>query len=286
MSLTPTISIEGQSVPRLIYGTAWKEEQTEDLVREALLSGFMGIDTANQRKHYYEVGVGRGLKAYCDVRGCARENLFLQTKFTFQNGQDDRLPYDPTSDFRTQVRQSFESSCQHLGVKRIDSYVLHGPFHYGQGQLSSADFESWSEMEKLKDEGFVKFLAVSNFGINELTQLLERARHKPQFVQNRCFASSGWDRRVRKLCEAHGILYQGFSLLTANLEELNHNIVKNLCEKYQKTVPQIVFRFCLQKNMMVLTGTTNILHMTQDLDVFNFSLSEEEVLMIENIAEK
>ena len=62
--------------------------------------------------------------------------------------------------------------------------------------------------------------------------------------------------------------------------------MKNLCEKYQKTVPQIVFRFCLQKNMMVLTGTTNILHMTQDLDVFNFSLSEEEVLMIENIAEK
>src|SRR5574337_1986256 len=90
-------------LPGLWYGTAWKEERTEALVREALAAGFRAIDTANQRKHYFEAGVGAAIAA----SGVPRDQLFLQTKFTFRDGQDDRLPYDPRAPIADQVAQSF-----------------------------------------------------------------------------------------------------------------------------------------------------------------------------------
>src|SRR5688572_7803339 len=76
--------------PSFLYGTAWKEADTERCVADALAAGFRAIDTANQRKHYYEEGVGRGITK----SGIARDQLFIQTKFTFVDGQDHRLPYD------------------------------------------------------------------------------------------------------------------------------------------------------------------------------------------------
>src|SRR5579862_6203927 len=101
--LDPTVSIDGVPVPRFLYGTAWKEAETQRLTELALRQGFRGIDTANQRKHYHEAAVGQGIVA----SGVARADLFLQTKFTFRGGQDHRLPYDPAAPIGTQVEQSF-----------------------------------------------------------------------------------------------------------------------------------------------------------------------------------
>src|SRR5690349_21084923 len=92
-------------VPGFLYGTAWKEDETERLTRLALKAGFVGIDTANQRRHYFEAAVGAALaEAYREGR-CRREQLFLQSKFTSRRGQDHRLPYDPSADLGEQVRQ-------------------------------------------------------------------------------------------------------------------------------------------------------------------------------------
>src|SRR5688572_3904647 len=113
-------------VPPLLYGTAWKEDATSSLVAQALEAGFRGIDTANQRRHYHEVGVGEALKA-AFVQGLDRDALFLQTKFTYVHGQDHRLPYDPKAPPAKQVEHSFASSLEHLGTDRLDAYLLHGP---------------------------------------------------------------------------------------------------------------------------------------------------------------
>src|SRR5262245_45590203 len=123
----PPREIEGVRVPPFLYGTAWKEEATQKLVETALQQGFRGIDTANQRRHYYEAAVGQGIAAAIANGVVTRDQLFLQTKFTFQRGQDHRLPYDPKAPIATQVEQSFASSLEHLGTDRIDSFVLHGP---------------------------------------------------------------------------------------------------------------------------------------------------------------
>ena len=101
--------------------------RTPALTELALRTGFRGIDTANQRRHYFEAGVGQGLAAACRAGLVTRAELFLQTKFTYRGGQDHRLPYHPEADLPTQVAQSMASSLEHLGTDHVDSYVLHGP---------------------------------------------------------------------------------------------------------------------------------------------------------------
>lgn len=283
-SVSPNIVLRGQTLPAFFYGTAWKEERTERCVSAALQAGFRAIDTANQRKHYFEAGVGAALQAAYASQGLTREDLFLQTKFTFLAGQDQRLPYDPEADLTTQVSQSFASSLSHLGTDYLDSYVLHGPSTGGQG-LTSADWEVWRAMEALQKSGQVKLLGVSNINVWQLQALLEGATVAPAIVQNRCYARSQWDAAVRAVCARNDMRYQGFSLLTANVRELNHPLMQSLAVKYGVGWMQLVFRFALQLGMLPLTSTTDPGHMAQDLAVFQFELSQEEVDLIETIAQ-
>src|SRR5580700_9979623 len=113
--------------PDFLYGTAWKEDRAPALTELALRIGFRGIDTANQRRHYFEAGVGEGLAAAYGAGVVTRADVFLQTKFTYRPGQDHRLPYDPTASLSNQVAQSMASSLEHLRTDYVDSYVLHGP---------------------------------------------------------------------------------------------------------------------------------------------------------------
>jgi diketogulonate reductase-like aldo/keto reductase len=264
--------------PPILYGTAWKEDETTRLVEAALAAGFRGIDTANQRKHYHEAGVGEALRR----SAIPREQLFLQTKFTHVEGQDERLPYDPRSPFATQVRQSFESSLEHLGVTYLDSYLLHGP--RTRSGFSPGDREVWRAMEALHEEKKTLFIGVSNISAEQLETICGLATVKPAFVQNRCYARSGWDRDVRAICRREGITYQGFSLLTANRKELSGSAVREIASAHGKSVAQVVLRFAQQLGMLPLTGTTDPLHMRDDLDIDDLLLSADEVRMIETIA--
>src|SRR5438046_5022665 len=97
---------QASPIPNFFYGTAWKEDRTTALTELALQMGFRGIDTANQRKHYFEAGVGQALAAAYRTGTVERADLFLQTKFTYQRGQDRRLPYDPEASLSLQVAQS------------------------------------------------------------------------------------------------------------------------------------------------------------------------------------
>jgi diketogulonate reductase-like aldo/keto reductase len=272
--------VRGAAVPSIMYGTAWKEERTQALTSEAIACGFRAIDTANQRRHYVEAGVGAAIGAAVDSGSVTRESLFLQSKFTYQRGQDHRLPYDPDADLATQVQQSIDSSLKHLGVTRIDSYILHSPSRaYG---LDETDWQTWRAMEEAVRVGQVGLLGVSNISLEQLTTLIEGVKIAPAFVQNRCFARNRWDADVRALCETHDIVYQGFSLLTANRQVLSSPHLIAMARRHGKTVPQVVFRFAIQLAMLPLTGTTDNLHMRQDLDVFDFSLSHEDLrIMLE-----
>ncbi|TNE26030.1 MAG: aldo/keto reductase [Alphaproteobacteria bacterium] len=271
-------------IPSIIYGTAWKEDRTEALVLKALETGFTAIDTANQRKHYYEEGVGNALARFLQTGRVPRADLFLQTKFTYAAGQDHRLPYDVNAFFAQQVRQSCHSSLEHLGVDYIDSYILHGP-NTGNG-LTGADMEVWAAMEALVSSGAVRMLGVSNVNLGQLKLLYRNAHIKPEFVQNRCFASTLWDKDIRDFCTANGIYYQSFSLLTANARELQNPSVAALAKEKGKTLEQIVFRFAVDTGMMPLTGTTDETHMREDLDIFDFELTKDEIALMENIAQQ
>jgi len=270
------------AVPDFLYGTAWKEERTPALTELALRTGFRGIDTANQRRHYFEAGVGQGLAAAYGAGVVTRADLFLQTKFTYRHGQDQRLPYDPAADLSTQVAQSMASSLEHLGTDHVDGYVLHGPAS-GHG-WSEDDAKTWAAMVKERDAGRTRLLGVSNVSLRHLEQMATTGAEAPAFVQNRCFARVGWDRAVRAFCAERGIVYQGFSLLTANPEVLQHPLVGRITARTKATRPQVVFRFAQAVGMLPLTGTSDPEHMKQDLASRDLTLSADEVRAIESLA--
>jgi diketogulonate reductase-like aldo/keto reductase len=275
------IDVRGVAVPAFFYGTAWKEERTEELAAAALAAGFRAIDTANQRRHYFEAGAGAAVTSFL-AGGARREDLFLQTKFTYARGQDHRLPYDPEASHATQVAQSFQSSLEHLGTTYVDSYVLHGPA--AAGGIAEADAEVWRAMETLHAAKGARFLGVSNVSLEQLQALHRLAEVKPAFVQNRCFARDAWDAEVRAFCAAHDIVYQGFSLLTANARELGRPAFARIVERSGRTPAQVVFRFASQVGMIPLTGTSSTAHMREDLACFDFELSKADLEAIERIA--
>ena len=268
-------------IPSFMYGTAWKKEATAQLVQAAVEAGFTAIDTANQLIHYQEALVGEALLALAK-QGIARDRLFLQTKFTPVNGQDHRTPYDASAVPTIQVRQSFDSSLAHLHTDYVDSYVLHGP--YQRRGLGDADWEVWAAMEALYQSGKAKMIGISNVTAEQLTKLCERAQHKPMVVQNRCYAARGWDQDVREICRTHGIIYQGFSLLTANQEVLVEPDVRAIAKRAGAGVAQVIFRFAMQIGMLPLTGTTDPQHMKDDLQAEQLALSPDDIRRIETIA--
>src|SRR5262245_35078045 len=270
------------TVPDFVYGTAWKEERTAALTELALRTGFRGIDTANQRRHYFEAGVGEGLAAAYRAGVVTRADLFLQTKFTYQPGQDHRLPYDPRASLSDQVAQSMASSLEHLGTDYVDSYVLHGPSS-GYGWID-ADDEVWAAMMKERDQGRARRLGVSNVSLRHLEQMSAIHGEAPAFVQNRCFARFAWDYHVRTFCKERNIIYQGFSLLTANPEVWQHPLVAHLAGRANATRAQVVFCFAKAVGILPLTGTSDATHMKQDLASFEISLTDEEVRAIESLA--
>lgn len=269
-------------IPTLLYGTAWKEEQTAALSALALQQGFRGIDTANQRKHYFEAAVGRAVQGALAAGTLARGELFLQSKYTFQSGQDHRLPYDANAPVTEQVRQSFESSLVNLGTTYLDSFLLHGPS--SRDELRAADVEAWRAIEALSAEGKTRFIGVSNFTLRQLEQLLELAQVRPRFLQNRCYAKTQWDGAVRHLRAEHGVVYQAFSLLTANRAELAVAPVKELASRRGCTTPQLVFAFARQVGMLPLTGTSSVEHMREDLAPLDPPLDPGEVQLLERLA--
>lgn len=276
----PLTSYNHVSIPSFMYGTAWKKEATTKLVLQAVEAGFTAIDTANQLVHYEEARVGEAL-LQLTKQGISREKLFLQTKFTPINGQDHRLPYDARASITEQVQQSFASSLEHLHTDHLDSYVLHGP--YSRRGLGAEDWEVWSAIESLYDAGKTKMIGVSNVTADQLTLLCMKAKHKPMVVQNRCYAAFGWDKEVREICRTQHIIYQGFSLLTANREVFINPVIRAMAAQYEVTLAQLIFRFAMQVGMLPLTGTTNPQHMKEDLQSARFTLLSEEVRQIETI---
>jgi diketogulonate reductase-like aldo/keto reductase len=263
-----------------MYCTAWKKASTAEFTTKAIQCGFRAIDTANQLKHYDEALVGQAVKAAFD-KGLKRQEFFLQTKFTSMDGQDHRLPYDPKANLATQVKQSIDSSLQHLHTEYVDSYVLHGPFHYAH--LTPEDWEVWNAIEEVYESGKAKMIGVSNFAASQLKELLAKAKVKPMVLQNRCYASRGWDREVRTICTDNGIIYQGFSLLTANSREISSATVRDIAQRIGATLPQTIFRFSMQLGMLPLTGTTDPQHMKEDLAAEKYQLTDDDVKRIENL---
>jgi diketogulonate reductase-like aldo/keto reductase len=264
--------------PNHIYGTAWKKADTARLVRSAICQGFRGFDTACQPKHYDEAGVGAGVAASLNEK-LKREDLYLQSKFSPESGQDPMsIPYDPTAPLSVQVAQSCAVSLRNLQTSYLDCLVLHSPLDNPRQTL-----EVWRAMESLVADAGVRQLGISNCELGELRDLHRTARIKPAVVQNRFYADTGYDREIRAFCRKQGISYQSFWTLPANPKVLAHATIADLASKYARTPAQIFFRYLTQIDVAPLIGTKSETHMREDLAIFEFTLSESECAAVQRI---
>ena len=264
-------------IPRIIYGTAWKKADTARLVRLAIQTGFRGIDTACQPKHYDEAGVGTGVAASLG-QGLSRAEIYLQTKFTSLSGQDpDRIPYDRKATLPDQIAQSVKASLVNLQTDYLDCVLLHSPMPT-MAQTQSA----WRALEAFVDAGQVRQLGISNcYRQDDLEGLFEGARIKPAVVQNRFYADTNYDRDIRAYCDLRQIIYQSFWTLSANPQLLAHKTIIGPAAIHRRTPAQILFRYLTQIGVVPLTGTKSDAHMREDLSIFDFQLSNEELRAID-----
>jgi len=265
-------------MPRIIYGTAWKKERTTDLVVRAIRAGFRGIDTACQPKHYREDLVGEALGSLLSTHNIRRDSLFLQTKFTPIGGQDlnNPIPYDAHAPLADQVRQSFAQSLRNLRTDYLDSLLLHSPMAKHENTM-----EVWRVFEEFYQLGKVRQIGISNlYNFQKLNQLWKDARVKPTVIQNRFYLDTDYDKDIRTFCRNNGIVYQSFWTLTANPHLLSSNQIRSIAAREGKTPEQVFFRFVIQLGITPLTGTTNDIHMREDLDVLDWSLADDDMRKI------
>lgn len=267
------------SMPAIIYGTAWKKERTTELVLTAFAAGFRGIDTACQPRHYAEALVGEALSQLAE-QGVAREDYYLQTKYTPTSGQDpETTPYDPAASIESQVAQSFQVSLQNLNTSYLDALILHSPFPEFEHTL-----EAWQAMEKIQRQGGCNLLGISNcYQLELLQQLYQAAQFKPQIIQNRFYADTGYDIALRQWCIEKQIRYQSFWTLTANPEILKSKAVKALAAKYHQSPAQVLFNYLHQRQITPLTGTGRLEHMKMDLASFEVAYDEAELRTIDQL---
>lgn len=270
-------TLAGVTIPRLIYGTAWKKERTKALVEQAVMEGFRGIDTACQPRHYHEAGVGEALEAL-RAEGIAREALYLQTKFTPPDGQDpDNTPYDRNAPPEIQVAQSFKASQRNLQTDYVDALLLHSPLF-----PFSRLIRVWRAMETISADGGARQLGISNcYDLGTLKRLFGEAEIKPAVLQNRFYADSGYDVQLRAYCAAQGICYQSFWSLTANPRLLGSEPVIRAAMQRGVETPQVFYAYLIAKGITPLDGTTSPAHMRDDLAVFNITLSDDEITAID-----
>jgi diketogulonate reductase-like aldo/keto reductase len=137
---------------------------------------------------------------------------------------------------------------------------------------------AWQAMEALVDAGGVQRIGISNcYEPEVLERLYHASRIKPAIVQNRFYAETDYDVEIRAFCVAHGIAYQSFWTLSANRVLLEDETVRLLTLKYQRTAAQVLFRYLTQVGVTPLTGTKSDTHMSEDLAIFDFTLTDDEL---------
>ncbi|WP_317933217.1 aldo/keto reductase [Halioxenophilus sp. WMMB6] len=267
------------AMPKLIYGTAWKKEQTQTLVEQAFQAGFRGFDTACQPRHYAEPLVGKALLSLA-AQGVKRADYYLQSKYTSVTGQDaETIPYDPSAAIGEQVAASFNVSLENLHTSYLDALVLHSPF------ANLADtMAAWRAMEKIAGEGGALRLGISNcYDLTLLKTLYDQAQIKPAIVQNRFYATTGFDGELRAWCQARGITYQSFWTLTANKELLDQPQLLWIARQRHQTPAQTLFSYLHQRGVVPLTGTSSGEHMREDLASFDQAYSAAELEQLDEL---
>jgi len=263
--LTETYTLNtGAKIPQIGFGT-W---QTPDgdvayhSVLSALKRGYRHIDTA--RVYGNEASVGRAMKE----SGVARDEIFLTTK----------LPAEVKDASR--VEETFQRSLERLGVDYVDLYLIHAPWPWSEvgADYTTENIAVWHEMEKLFRSGQAKAIGVSNFNVQDLTAILEHGSVAPAANQIRWFIGFTED-EITAFSKSQGVLVEAYSPLATGAI-LDNPALREMADKYGKSVAQISIRYCLQHETLPLPKSTHDEYIAENADV-DFALSPEDMAALD-----
>ncbi|MGG5342760.1 aldo/keto reductase [Enterococcus sp. AZ192] len=261
-SLTDTVLLNnGVKMPGFGLGVFQvSNEDTIFSVQKAIEAGYISIDTA--QIYGNEEGVGEGIRRGLAATGKKREDLFITTKIW-----NHQLDYDPTI-------TAFNESLLKLGLDYVDLYLIHWP---GNNEYLT----SWKAMEELYIAGKIKAIGVSNFEIHHLETLLETAKVTPVLNQVELHPRMA-QKEMRSFLQEKGIAIEAWSPLMQG-QLLQEPTILTLAEKYHKSAAQIILRWHVQNEIIVIPKSIKEERIASNADLFDFELSTEDLALIDQL---
>ena len=255
----------GKIIPSIGFGT-WKlknNEETVEIIKEAIKCGYRHIDTAFAYGN--EETIGKGIKE----SNIDRKDLFITGKLW----NDDR-GYE-------NIINACKRTIKNLNCEYLDLYLIHWPASKAvHDDWIEINKETWQALEYLYEQGLVKAIGVCNFKINQLEELIKTAKIKPMVNQIE-FHIGVYNKDILDYCNRNNIVVEAWSPLGSGklfkVEEL-----KLMASKYNVSVAQLCIRWCLQNNTLPLPKSKNIERIKNNLDVFNFEITNEDMEYLNN----
>ncbi|WP_207695174.1 hypothetical protein DOK67_0001293 [Enterococcus sp. DIV0212c] len=251
----------GVEIPILGFGTyqITDPKEAEQAVVDAIKAGYRHIDTA--QSYMNEEAVGRGLAA----SGISREELFITTKIWVEN-----VSYEG-------VKTSFQRSLDRLGLEYVDLLLLHQPYNDVYG--------AWRAMEELQATGKIRAIGVSNFAVDRAVDLAEFNKVVPQVNQIEINPFNQQAKNIEAL-KAEGIIPEAWAPFAEGKNGIFTNeILTEIGNKYHKSVAQVIVRWLIEQEIVVLAKSVKPERMAENLAVFDFELSNEDKAAIATLNE-
>ena len=244
----------GLEIPQLGFGV-WKvpDVEAETAVEQALVAGYRLIDTAKVYRN--EVGVGKALA----TTTVPREDLFVTTKlWNADHGYENTL-------------KAFDESLDKLGLDYVDLYLIHWPTpKYDQY------VDSYKALETIYKEGRAKAIGVCNFDVEHLQRILNECEVVPAVNQVECHPYLQ-QKELKEFCKQHGIMLEAYSPLMNGTKVLDDPVIQEIANQHGKTPAQVILRWHLQSDVVVIPKTVTPSRMDENLDVFGFELSQDDI---------
>ena len=247
---------DGNEIPLLGLGV-WQVPngpECENAVRWALELGYRHVDTA--QAYGNEESVGRALRD----SGVPRGEVFITTKF-----------YPAREDPEAEAQGSLER----LGVDQVDLYIIHWP--------QAGPTWAWPGMERAHERGYARSIGVSNFSVGELDELMSVAETRPVVNQVQ-FSPFKYRRKLLEACDERGVALEAYSPLGTG-QHLSDERVRRIAERVGRTPAQVLLRWCVQRDLVVITKSTHRERIEENATIFDFALTDEDMAALDALDE-